>query len=376
MNYSEILINYVEQILERSTPETPIWNREQDMHKKSASWNYVNGIVMKALLKLYEKTNDEKYLNYVDDFISYFVQEDGSILTYSVEEYNLDHLCGGPVLLTLYEITKKEKFKKAADLLRSQLTNHMRTEKGSFWHKQIYQNQVWLDGLYMAQPFYMRYEVNYNGAAGSYDSFKQFENVVRFIKDEETGLYYHAYDQAREMFWCDKETGLSQCFWLRALGWFSMACVDIIEFFPAHMGEEKEKLIAIYKDLIDSLLKYQDKESKMWYQVVNQQEREGNYIETSGSAAIAYCILKGVNMGYLDESYRSIGIEVFEGICNRVLSEKDGKLQVSGICLVAGLGGAEGMRRNGTFEYYMSEPIVENDGKGIAPLLLAFAELM
>lgn len=375
MEFTEILKRYMMQLISNSTPTAPVWNREQFVHNKQADWNYVNGIMMRGLLNFYEKTKDEKYLDFVDQFMGYFIEEDGTILTYHLEDYNIDHLCGGPVLISLYELTHKEKYLKAAKLLRKQLDAHPRTNDGNFWHKLVYPNQVWLDGLYMGQPFYMQYEAKYNAQKGCKDSFNQFKNVHKLMKDSKTGLYFHGYDESRESFWCNKTTGLSRGFWLRALGWFVMACVDTLEVMPEEMVSEKKELLQIYQELIDALLVFQDKESGMWYQVIDQVGREGNYLETSGSAIISYAILKSIRLGYLDESYKKYGIDAFEGICKKYLSEKDGKLQLGGICLVAGLGGNTN-RRDGSYTYYISEPVVENDGKGVAPLILAFSELI
>lgn len=375
MEFTGILKHYMMQLISNSTPTAPVWNREQFVHNKQADWNYVNGIMMRGLLNFYEKTKDEKYLHFVDQFMGYFIEEDGAILTYHMEDYNIDHLCGGPVLISLYELTHKEKYLKAAKLLRKQLDAHPRTKDGNFWHKLVYPNQVWLDGLYMGQPFYMQYEAKYNAQKGCSDSFNQFKNVHKFMKDRKTGLYYHGYDESRESFWCNRATGLSREFWLRALGWFVMACVDTLEVMPEGMVSEKKELLQIYQELIDALLVFQDKESGMWYQVIDQVGREGNYLETSGSAIISYAILKSIRLGYLDESYKKYGIDAFEGICKKYLSEKDGKLQLGGICLVAGLGGNTN-RRDGSYNYYISEPVVENDGKGVAPLILAFSELI
>jgi unsaturated rhamnogalacturonyl hydrolase len=205
------------------------------------------------------------------------------------------------------------------------------------------------------------------------DSYNQFINVYQLLRDPKTGLYYHAYDESKEMFWADKETGLSKNFWLRALGWYSMALVDTLEIMPATMAEQKKKLTDIYKELIDAMIKFQDP-SGMWYQVVNKGGQEKNYLETSGSAIFAYSIMKSVRLGYLPKNYFAYGEKAFNGVCEKYLSEKEGQLQLGGICLVAGLGGTE--RRDGTYEYYMSEPIVQNDAKGVAPLILAYVEML
>ena len=370
----DILDRYIDQLLEKSTPQAPVWNLEKIRAGKKPSWNYMDGCMIKAIIELYHITKNEKYLQFADDFIDYFVNDDGSIQSYDPKEYNLDNVNAGKTLFDLYQLTGKEKYRKAIDTVYSQLQGQPRTSTGNFWHKQIYPNQVWLDGLYMAQPFYMQYEVTYNDCKNCADSFNQFENVYNLMRDTRNGLYYHAYDDSRQMFWCDKVTGLSSNFWLRALGWYAMALIDTMEIMPESLSKEKARLNAIYKELIDSMLPYQDEETGMWYQVVNRGGIKPNYLETSGSAIFAYAIMKSVRLGFLDESYFQYGEKAFSGICRTYLSEENGELQLGGICLVAGLGNKE--MREGTFDYYMREPIVKNEAKGVAPLILAYIEIM
>jgi unsaturated rhamnogalacturonyl hydrolase len=369
----KVLDRYVSELLEKSTPQAPIWNIESILSGKPVRWNYIDGCMIKAILELYAITKKEEYLKFADDFIDYFVSEDGTIKYYDPEEYNIDNVNAGKTLFELYDLTGKEKYRKAIDTIYGQVKNQPRTKEGNFWHKKIYPNQIWLDGLYMGQPFYMEYETRFNKMNNYMDIYKQFINVEKLMKDEATGLYYHAYDSSREMFWCDKETGLSKHFWLRALGWFTMALVDTLEKMDEQIFYEYKKLMSMFRELIDSMLKFQH-ESGMWYQVVDCMDREPNYLETSGSAIMAYAILKGVRLGYLPERYKEYGLKAFNGVCDKYLYEKDGEMQLGGICLVAGLGGKE--NRDGTFEYYMSEPIVENEAKGVAPLLLAYTEIL
>lgn len=369
----EILQRYIDELLDKSTPQQPIWNIEKIRSGKQSTWNYIDGCMIKAILELYAITKEERYLTFADAFIDYFVQEDGSIASYDPEEFNIDNVNAGKTLFDLYKLTGKEKYRKAMDTIYSQIERQPRTKEGSFWHKKIYPNQIWLDGLYMGQPFYMQYEVEFNDCKNCMDSYNQFLTVNKLMRDAKTGLYYHAYDSSREMYWCDKETGLSKHFWLRALGWYAMALIDTMEIMPESMKKEKETLHGIYKDLIDSMLKYQD-ESGMWYQVVDLGSREPNYLETSGTAIYAYAIMKSVRLGFLPESYWAYGKKAFDGVCEKYLSEENGELQLDGICLVAGLGGKD--RRDGSFEYYMSEPVVKNEAKGVAPLILAYIEVM
>ena len=370
----DILDRYIDQLLEKSTPQAPVWNLEKIRAGKKPSWNYMDGCMIKAIIELYHITKNEKYLQFADDFIDYFVNDDGSIQSYDPKEYNLDNVNAGKTLFDLYQLTGKEKYRKAIDTVYSQLQGQPRTSTGNFWHKMIYPNQIWLDGLYMAQPFYMQYEVTYNDCKNCADSFNQFENVYNLMRDTRNGLYYHAYDDSRQMFWCDKVTGLSSNFWLRALGWYAMALIDTMEIMPESLSKEKARLNAIYKELIDSMLPYQDEETGMWYQVVNRGGIKPNYLETSGSAIFAYAIMKSVRLGFLDESYFQYGEKAFSGICRTYLSEENGELQLGGICLVAGLGNKE--MREGTFDYYMREPIVKNEAMGVAPLILAYIEIM
>lgn len=374
----KILDSYIDQLLDKSTPQAPVWNLEKIREGAKSTWNYMDGCMIKAILELYHITKNQKYLDFADSFIDYFVHDDGSIESYDPKEYNLDNVNAGKTLFDLYELTGKEKYRKAIDTVYSQLLGQPRTSGGNFWHKMIYPNQVWLDGLYMAQPFYMQYEVTYNDCKNCQDSYNQFINVYHLMRDLRNGLYYHAYDDSRESFWCDKVTGLSDNFWLRALGWYAMALIDTAEIMPDSLSKEKEELMRIYKELVDSMLPYQDEETGMWYQVVNRGGIQPNYLETSGSAIFAYAIMKSVRLGQLDESYYQYGEKAFLGTCEKYLSEENGELQLDGICLVAGLGNSRGKHemREGTFDYYMKEPIVKNEAKGVAPLILAYIETM
>lgn len=371
----EILDRYIDELLEKSTPQAPVWNIEKIRSGKPSTWNYIDGCMIKAILELYDINGDKKFLDFADSFIDYFVRDDGSIDSYDPEEYNIDNVNAGKTLFDLYKLTGKEKYRKAIDTIYGQVKNQPRTASGNFWHKKIYPNQVWLDGMYMGQPFYMQYEVEYNNCENCMDSYNQFINVYNKMRDAKTGLYYHGFDESKEIFWADKTTGLSKNFWLRALGWYSMALVDTIDIMPDQFKEQRYKLSSIYKELIDAMVKFQD-ESGMWYQVVDKGGCEKNYLETSGSAIFAYSIMKSVRLGILDESYFKYGERAFNGTCNKYLSEKDGELQLDGICLVAGLGPVDKPRRDGTYEYYMSEPIVQNDAKGVAPLVLAYIEIL
>ena len=370
-----IFEKYIDELIEKSTLDVPAWNIEKAREGKAAGWNYIDGCMILALLEIYNATGEKKYYEFADAFIDHRVQEDGTITKYSVEEYNIDNVNAGKTLFALYALNGKEKYRKAIDLIYSQVETQPRTEEGNFWHKKIYPNQVWLDGTYMAQPFYMEYETRCNGMHGCIDSYKQFMNIQKHMKDAKTGLYYHGYDESREMYWANPETGCSANFWLRAMGWFLVAMVDTLERMDNQLYYEYRAIMAMLKDAVDAMIAFQDAESGMFWQVVDKAGVEGNYLETSGSALFAYAVLKGVRLGYLPKRYTAYGEKAFYGTCDRHLGVgADGALQLGGICLVAGLGGAT--RRDGSLAYYFSEPIVENDAKGVGPLLLAYTEIL
>ena len=374
MDYS-IIDKYIDRLIDDTTPEAPIWNIENIKHGKPAAWNYIDGCMMTSLYTIYKQTGNKKYIDFIDKFVDYYVFEDGSIRGYELDTYNVDNINEGRVLFDLYRETGKEKYKKAIELLYTQIKGQPRTELGNFWHKKIYPNQVWLDGLYMAQVFYTRYETEFNGGKNYADIVKQFQAVYDNMYDKKKRLYYHGWDYSKTAFWADKKTGLSKSFWLRSVGWYTVGLVDAIGYFSDEAKELKDKLIKIFKDTIEGLEQYIDPVGKMFYQVVDQGGREGNYLETSGSAMIAYAMMKGARLGFVDKKFAKIGEEVFNGICRKYLTESDGKLNLGGICLMAGLGPESNRRRDGTFEYYISEPVVENDAKGTGPFVMAYTEI-
>ena len=371
----EIINKYIDKLM-TSSPDMPLWNIEAIRHGKKPVWNYIDGCMTTSLIEMYKTTGDEKYIDFVKKFVDYYVFEDGTIRGYEVEKYSTDDVCESRILFDLYNITGDEKYSKAIELSYSQVKTHPRTKEGNFWHKKIYPNQIWLDGLYMMQPFYTRYQTLRNKKDYA-DIINQFQNVRKLMFDESAKLYYHGYDSSKTMFWADPETGLSKNFWLRSIGWFTVGLADVLDFMDEQMYDEYNTIKVLLKEVIDGILQYQDKESKMFWQVPNFPNREGNYLETSGSSMVAYAILKGVRLGALPERYQQIGLDIFNGICNKYLSVKeDGDLNLGGICLVAGLGPDNNRRRDGSYEYYISEPIVENDAKGVGPLIMAYTEVL
>lgn len=362
--------NYIQRLIAESTPEHPIWNVEI-LKGRKPSWNYIDGCMLSSLLELYRLRKEKKYLDFVIKYTDYFIPEDGKIKTYTPSDYSLDDLSESRILFDLYNFTKQEKYRRAIDYTYTQILTQPRMKEGNFWHKPRHPHQVWLDGLFMAQIFYVRYETQLNHNKNYPDIRKQYENVRSLMFNEKTKLYYHGYDSSRESFWCDKNTGLSKGYWLRALGWYVTSIVEILSDM-----DQKHKDYNFYAELLkeamDGILQYLDPESNMFYQVIDQRNREGNYLETSGSAMMSYTLLKGTRLGVLPKNYQEIGLRIFEGICKKYLSIKNGEINLGGICLLAGLGNAP--FRDGSFEYYISEPVVENDAKGVGPFLMAYIE--
>ena len=363
---------YVRGLIEKSSPSHTAWNIERVREGKPASWNYIDGCMITALLAMSDITGDARYFNFAESFIDWFVLDDGTIRTYDRKKYNLDDINEGRVLFPLYAKTGKEKYKKAAENLYRQIREQPRTFEGNFWHKAIYPNQVWLDGLYMAQPFYALYETTF-GSGDVSDTLSQIANVRLRMFDEARKLYYHGYDASRTIFWADPVTGCSKNFWLRSIGWFSVALIDLCEILPNGAG--RDRLCEIFNELIAGVAPYADKETGLYWQVVDQGGREGNYLETSGSSMLAYAMLKGARLGVLPKEYAAKGEKTFRGIVDKYLSFTDGELNLGGICLVAGLGPENNPRRDGSYEYYISEPVVENDAKGVAPFVLCYTEI-
>jgi len=374
MNIYDSLDRFIEKLITQSTPEAPIWNVEKLGGMIELSWNYIDGCMTTSLISLYRETKEQKYLDFLKQWTDHYVFEDGKIRGYDPTHYSTDDLSQSRILFDMYEFTGDEKFLKAIKYSFTQIEGQPRTNEGNFWHKKIYPYQVWLDGLYMMQVFYVRYEKMFNEGKNYNDTVNQFENVRRIMFDEGKKLYYHCYDESRTLFWANKETGLSPHFWLRAMGWYVAALADV----SYYMDDPKHKAYfgSLLQEIIDGLLQYQDAETKMFWQIVDLGGKEKNYLETSGSLLIAYAILKATNDGTLSKEYRQIGLDIFENVCKHRLTEVDGDLNLEGICLVAGLGPADNLRRDGTYEYYMSEPIVKNDAKGVGPLIMAYTEAL
>lgn len=342
---------------------------------RPARWDYEQGLMLKALEKVWVKTGDARYFNYIKKETDLYVKEDGSIATYKYDDFNLDNVPPGRALLMLYQqsLPKKEKYRQAADLLWKQLENQPKTREGGYWHKKRYPNQMWLDGLFMAEPFAAEYSRVFNRPEHFDDIFRQFELIEKHAADPKTGLIYHAYDESREQAWADKKTGVSPHFWGRAMGWYAMALVDVLDYFPAEHPKRNE-LVKYLQRLAPVIVRYQDSASGVWYQILDLPQRKGNYREASVSGMFVYTLAKAVRMGYIPAKYLENARKGYEGMLREFIEkEKDGSLSLNRTVSVGGLGGKP--YRDGSFDYYISEPVRKNDLKGLGPFIFASLEI-
>ncbi len=335
------------------------------------NWNYVTGTVLLGFKQVYEYTGNKKFYNYLKKTIDATVNDDGSIDSYRIKKYNIDQVKTGSVLLYLYEKTGKNKYRVASQMIRKQLDGHPRIKQGGFWHKQIYPNQMWLDGLYMGQPFYAEYAKMFEQSEDFDDIVLQFKLIHENCYDSETGLYRHAWDASKKMFWADKKTGLSHHIWGRGLGWYVMAIVDVLDYLPKN-HEGHNILVSQIQGLAETLTRYQDPETGCWWQVMDLPNKEGNYIEGTCTSMFVYGLAKAVRLGYIDEKYFDTVQKGYEGLVNHLIY-KDTRDQYNLLrcCAVAGLGGNHTQKiRDGSYEYYCYiEAIIPNDGKGTGPLM-------
>ncbi len=340
----------------------------------NTKWSYDMGVVLKGFEGLWMNTGNAKYFTAIQQKMDYFVKDDGTIKGYEKEEYNIDHVNNGKLVLLLYRVTGKEKYRKAAELLRSQLLTHPRTNEGGFWHKKVYTNQMWLDGLYMGEPFYAEYAMLFHEDTAFNDIANQFIWMEKHARDPKTGLLYHAWDESKQQQWANKTTGTSPLFWARAMGWYADALVDALDYFPAKHPKRKA-LIDILNRLVNAIEKQQDAKTGLWYDVMNYSGRgkEKNYFEASASSQFVYAVAKGVRKGYLPAAKIAIAKKGYNGLLQQFFKEENGQWNLHGTVKVSGLGGKP--YRDGSFEYYMSEPVIVNDAKGIGAFMLACNEM-
>lgn len=351
-----------------------IWKDSFSLEGKPAKWNYDMGVLLKGIEGQWLNTGDASYFQYIQKQVDYFIAEDGTIKTYKQEDFNIDNINNGKLLLLLYKVTLKEKYLKAAMLLREQLRRHPRTNEGGFWHKKIYPYQMWLDGLYMAEPFYAEYAQLSHDDTAFNDIANQFIWAEKHCLQPRTGLLYHGWDESKKEQWANPTTGCSSEAWARAMGWYATALVDVLDWFP-NTHPKKKDLFGILNRLSVTIQKYQDRKTGLWYDVLgyNGPNKNRNYFETSASCQFVYTIAKACRKGYIPSNRIVVANNGWKGITSTFIKKSGDDLILSGTVKVSGLGGKP--YRNGTFDYYMSEPVIDNDPKGLGVFLLAATEM-
>lgn len=339
---------------------------------KKPTWSYTQGLVLSSIIDVSKAKKEPLYLEYAKGYGDTMILADGNIRDYDIFKFNIDNIAPGPLLFKLHEATGEQRYQTAINTLQKQLTWQPQTTDGGYWHKLRYPWQMWLDGLFMGEPFQAKYAKENNQPELFDHIVKQFVLAEKHTKDPTTGLLYHGWDESRLQLWANPETGCSQHFWGRAIGWYCMGLVDVLEYFPKDHPERKT-LIAILNRTLEAVLKVRDPQTNTWWQVINFPDREGNYLESTSSCMFTYAMLKGANEGYLDEKYLTLGTESYEGILKTFIRiDDDGEIHLTSGCAVAGLGGDP--YRDGSYEYYIGEPVRDNDPKGIGPFMKASLE--
>jgi unsaturated rhamnogalacturonyl hydrolase len=315
-------------------------------------WHYKHGLLFQGVYHLWQKTGNGRYRQSVQAYVDRFVTANGEIQTYREDEYNIDQINPGKLLFPLFRETGELRFRQAMDRLRRQLRNHPRTNEGGFWHKKIYPYQMWLDGIYMGSVFYAEYAAEFNEPEVFDDVAFQFLTLEKHTREPKTGLLYHAWDESRKMPWANPETGCSPHFWSRAIGWYVMALVDVLDVFPSDHPARPE-FIKILARTLTAVSHYQDKTTGLWWQILDQSDRPGNYLEASGSCMFVYAMAKGVRQGYLEPEWLAVANNAFNGLLhNLVTTDEEGRVDLHGVCSTAGLGGVP--YRDGSFKYYVN----------------------
>ena len=384
---------YIDNLIENTDSYIPSWNQEGFKGK----WNYIDGVFLKSIIDKYKKTEDEYYLDFVIDYVDYYINSRGDFVNKKDNKAafttgELDTICESRILFDLYEYTEDSRYLKAINTTYSNLINIPYCKgTNNFNHKNTYPNQIWLDGMYMYVPFYIRYANMFNKTEVYDLVYEQYKYIRDHMYDTNKKLYYHGMDTTKTIFWSDSETGLSKSFWSRSIGWYITSLADMLEYYPK--GDNYNYLKEIFKEAIDGILLYKDNDTNMFYQVIDKKGESANvsynkylkylnkkytndtvienYLESSGSSLISYSILKGYNLGILDENYRKIGIDIFNGVLKH--SFIDNKL--NDICITAGLGPDDKTYRDGSFEYYLAEEVGSNDAKGVGPFIMAYLEI-
>jgi unsaturated rhamnogalacturonyl hydrolase len=340
---------------------------------RPVKWSYDQGVILEGIDAVWKRTGNGDYFRYIQSCMDFFVTKDGDINTYKQTDFNIDNVKNGRTLLSLYKLTNQPKYFKAATLLWDQLHQQPRTKEGGFWHKKIYPNQMWLDGLYMGEPFYAEYAALVKDDKAFDDIANQFIWMEKNSRDLKTGLLYHGWDESKAEQWANKTTGRSPNFWARAMGWYGMALVDVLDNFPTSHPKRKD-LLAILNRFALATQKVQDPKSGLWYDILDQPLSKGNYHEASASSMFVYTLAKGVRMGYLPTTYFAVADKGYNGIKKEFIEQVSAdKVNLKGTVAVSGLGGKP--YRDGSYAYYIGEKVVTNDAKGVGAYLLAANEI-
>lgn len=341
---------------------------------KKPRWGYTHGLVAKSALETWKHSGDRTYYNWAKIYADSLIDDSGRIKTMNYLSFNIDNVNPGKILFDLYAQSKDPRYKIAMDTLRKQMSEQPRTSEGGYWHKLKYTNQMWLDGIFMASPYLAQYAKEFNEPALFDEVVRQIRLMAAKTYDPATGLYYHGWDESRQQRWADKKTGCSANFWSRSIGWYAAAMVDALDYLPTTTAG-RDSVLAIVNNLAATIVKYQDPKSGVWYQVTDQGGRKGNYLESSASALFVYFLCKGMNQGYLGKQYRPAAEKAFNGMIRHFIKpEADGTYTITNCCAVAGLGGDGKKYRDGSFKYYISEPVIENDPKSVGSFILAAVE--
>jgi len=343
----------------------------------ACTWGYEDGFRLDGMAAMWHNTADPAIFNFIKAAVDPCIAADGSIVGYKPETHTLDNIEMGRAVLFLYRVTSQPKYALAAKFLHDQLALQPRTPSGGYWHKQIYPNQMWLDGAYMAEPFRAEYAVTFQSPADFDDIAKQLLLMDANMRDPDSGLLRHGWDESKQMSWADKTTGLSPEVWGRAMGWYAMALVDTLDWFPPSSDQshpQRAALIAALNRTMAAVIEVQDAKTGLWWQVMTHGSEPGNFFEASASCMFTYALARGVRMGYLPQADEENAKRAWEGIQKQfIAANPDGTLVLQNTVKVGGLGGTP--FRAGDYNYYIHEPVVDQDKKGVGAFLLAGSEM-
>ncbi len=344
-----------------------IYGMFDDVRERKTQWTYTTGLLMQSLDDVAQQIKQKELSDYAERIMDSYLDPDEPIKGYVASKYNIDDINSGKMIQRLYARSGEARYRAAIDVLAASLEKHPRTSEGALWHKKRYPHQLWLDGVYMGMPFLAGVGLMQGDDHKLKEAVDEFLIARSHLRDPESGLYFHAWDEAKQQIWADPKTGRSKYVWSRGLGWYAMALVDILDVIPDDRQDLRQPLLDIISELAESLITTQDS-SGAWYQIMDMPSAAGNYLEASGTAMFTYFLAKAIDKGYLNDDYRTATLNAYKGLVTEFVSvHRDGSYHLNNICEVAGLG----FGRDGSYHYYMSERLVSNDPKGLAPAIMA-----